>query len=158
MRCAALRCSHEGWELKYLKYSVRLLADPEIDWGWNLTVQGIWAVLGIGCGGGVLAELARWYSLREAARWPHYATRVRYWVITALMVLSGGCLAVLYGVTEPRSALLIANIGASAPLIIKALAAVTPPGAAGPIPEFAPANPQEGLPPLRAIVDFVAGR
>ena len=124
----------------------------------RVTVQGVWAVFGVGCSGGVLAELARWYSLREAVRWPDYSRRARYWVVTALMMMAGGGLAVLYGVTQPQSAVLIANVGASAPLIIKALASVAPPAAPNTTPEFAPADGKTVVDGWHGLIDFIAGR
>jgi hypothetical protein len=77
----------------------------------------------LGIIGGALAELLKWYQLRESPNFPVYATTFRYWLITALMIIAGGILAVVHGVnaTEP---LLAVNIGVSAPLIIKGLAAV----------------------------------
>jgi len=92
-----------------------------------MIISGFWLVFGCGCLGGILAEVAKWSALREASEFPAYCRKARYWVITAIMVSAGGVLSVLYG-TEARNAMLVLNIGASAPLIIRSLAATAPSG------------------------------
>ena len=124
-----------------------------------MTVSGFVPVFLVACLGGVLAELLRWYQLRESTHFPDYARGPVYWVVTVLMILAGGVLAVLYG-TEPKSAILVLHIGLSAPLIIKTLAETK----AAPM-EVVAASPQ--LPGRSmagkarhpaSILDFVAGR
>jgi hypothetical protein len=84
-----------------------------------------WTVFGLGIVGGLLAEALKWYQLRESIKPPDYLKSALYWIVTLLMALSGGGLAVINngGSTSPILAL---NIGISAPLILKGLAALTP--------------------------------
>lgn len=91
-----------------------------------MILSGFVAVVAVGAIGGGFAELLRWYGLRESENLPAYSSSVFYWLVSGLMMLGGGVLAAFYG-TENVSAILVANIGASAPLIIKALAQTTPP-------------------------------
>jgi hypothetical protein len=131
-----------------------------------MTVDGFGAIFGVACLGGVLAELAKWYSLRESPNFPDYARSARYWVITALVAMAGGVLAVLYGVDEPKNAVLVLNIGASAPLIIMALASTQPDNAtsAGRPPATDPGHGGYGMAdetaaePAPSIGRFLAGR
>ena len=87
-----------------------------------MQIQGFWQVFLVGAFGGFLVELLRWYKLKESPSLPDYASRRIYWVLTVLMILAGGGLAVLYGL-GPINAVTVANIGASAPALIGALAA-----------------------------------
>lgn len=106
-----------------------------------------WLIFGYGFVGGVLAELLKWYQLRESATPPAYLNSARYWILTVLMTLAGGLLAAVQNASTP---LLAINIGISAPLILKALAAVTPIQP----PRAAPG----GLPPKARLIDMIAGR
>lgn len=100
----------------------------------------------LGALGGALAELLKWFQLREAQVWPAYSKSVGYWIITVLMVLSGGVLAWAYGLDANR-ALLAINVGITAPLIIKGLAAAVP---------AAPGT--RNLESQPSIMDILAGR
>jgi hypothetical protein len=108
-----------------------------------MVVSGAVPTFAVACFGGLLVELLKWYSLRESPNLPLYAKNPIYWAITALMILAGGGLALLYG-TDPKSPLLVANIGISAPLIIKAFAD-TKPKITPQIEEYGPATPGFGF-------------
>jgi hypothetical protein len=119
-----------------------------------MTISGVIPVFLCGFFGGFLAELLKWYQLRESINFPAYARGPVYWIISLLMISAGGCLATLYG-TEPKNAILVLHIGLSAPLIIKALAETraNPSGQSPSLP---------GRPMSRAggptILSFLAGR
>lgn len=128
-----------------------------------MTISGFVAVFLCACLGGSLAELLRWYQVRESAHFPEYARRPIYWVVTLLMILAGGVLAVLYG-TEPKSAMLVLHIGLSAPLIIKSLAetkAAVPQTESMAPPPSLPGRSMAGTRPDRgpaSVLEFIAGR
>ena len=86
-----------------------------------MMVSGLGQIFLLACFGGVLAELLKWHGLRESPELPVYARSAFYWTLTALMVLAGGGVAVLYG-TDSKNALLVVQIGLSAPLLLRALA------------------------------------
>lgn len=109
-----------------------------------MTVSGFGSTFLFACAGGVLAELLRWYKLREASQLPVYTRSPFYWALTLLMVLAGGFLAVLYG-TESKNAILVVQIGLSAPLLLRVLADQSlPEGEGAPKP---PQIPGYGLRP-----------
>ncbi|MGH3006114.1 MAG: hypothetical protein ACRDOS_09510 [Gaiellaceae bacterium] len=126
-----------------------------------MTVSGFGATFLLACTGGVLAELLRWYNLREATELPQYVRSPFYWALTALMVLAGGFVAVLYG-TDSKNAILVVQIGLSAPLLLRVLADQSLPedtrGRESPrVPGYgldAPAQPDRSLRARR----FLAGR
>jgi hypothetical protein len=108
-----------------------------------MMISGMAPTFALACFGGLLVELLKWYSLRESPNLPAYAKNPVYWAITALMVLAGGGLALLYG-TDSKSSLLVVNIGISAPLIIKAFAD-TKPKTSPQIEDHGPATPGFGF-------------
>lgn len=135
-----------------------------------MTISGILPTFLVGCFGGLLGEMVKWYQLKDSAHMPDYARNALYWIITVLMILSGGGLALLYGV-DLKNALLVANIGLSAPLIIKALAGIIPVETA-PASQPVPVGPsvelhRETVLPERSattrvspnsVINFLAGR
>ncbi len=111
-----------------------------------------WTTFALGIIGGLMAEVLKWYQLRESPTPPVYLKSVMYWVITVVMALVGGLLAVIQNV-PPSQPVLALNIGISAPLILKGLAAVTP---IKPVTETAPSFGTETR--KASIVDMIAGR
>lgn len=92
-----------------------------------LALHSVWTVFLVGFCGGFLGEVLSLYELRhtDPANLPKYLTSKFYWAMSALMAFLGGGLAILYGFKDVN-AILVVNIGASAPLIIKSLAANAP--------------------------------
>ena len=86
-----------------------------------MQVTGILSVFLCGVFGGFLGELLKWYNLRTSKNLPIYLKSAFYWIITILIIISGGGLTVLYG-CQDVNAILAVNIGLSCPLIIRALA------------------------------------
>ena len=83
-------------------------------------------LISLGLAGGAAAELLKWYGIRESLHegLPDYAKTVAYWLVTAAMVGAGGLLVFVHQASADikLSPLLALNIGASAPLILGALA------------------------------------
>ena len=86
-----------------------------------MILNGFWEVFLAGLFGGVLGELMKWYRLRTSNNLPTYLKSFFYWLITMLIIISGGVLTILYG-TFDVNAILAVNIGLSSPLIIQTLA------------------------------------
>lgn len=79
--------------------------------------------------GGILAELLGLFKIRQQspATLPVWIKSPFYWIVTALMILAGGALVIIYlrsGVSI--QAIVAVNLGASAPLLIGTLVAQTP--------------------------------
>jgi len=83
-----------------------------------MTVSGVWTIFSLGFFGGFLGELIKWYKIRESKNLPDYLTSYFYWLITILIMISSGILAVLYG-TETKNAIQVVNIGITSPLLIQ---------------------------------------
>lgn len=83
-------------------------------------------IIGLGIVGGLLAELLRWYKLRDSPSLPVYLKSRRYWIVTILMIFAGGFIAWLYGEIGSLNAILAVNVGASAPLILAGLLKTPP--------------------------------
>jgi hypothetical protein len=128
-----------------------------VETGW---MTFLWAA-----GGGLAAEALRWWRLLRAQQegatinLPVYARSVLYWALTAVIVLSGGMLAVAYVASgQTLGPILAVNVGASAPLIIQGLAASAPSGLR---PSAASAAPQGAGAPRHAtpsVGNFLRGR
>ena len=63
-----------------------------------MIVSGAKEIFLVGCLGGVLAEIARWFELRTSPGFPAYAREFKYWAATICMIVAGGLLAIAYGV------------------------------------------------------------
>jgi hypothetical protein len=80
--------------------------------------------------GGLLAELLGLFELRRQAPQdlPRWLKSPFYWVITVLMICAGGLLVIVYLESDiPLKPILSVNVGASAPLLIRAFISQTPP-------------------------------
>ena len=89
----------------------------------------------VAMGGGLAGEFLGIWGLRkeEPKGLPHWLTSRFYWACVLGMALAGGCLALLYRWQgEEPGPILTANIGASAPLILAALASRSPHVPTGP--------------------------
>ena len=84
----------------------------------EVLLQPLWGVAG-----GVIAELVRWYGIRDELHkgLPEWASR-GYWVITTVMVLAGGFLVLMHQSSGVEmNPVLAVNVGASAPTILSVL-------------------------------------
>lgn len=85
-----------------------------------------------GLAGGLVLEVVHWYAMRREIEFPKYARSPFYWIVSVLMALAGGGLALLYfgGRAEGIVAL---HVGLSAPLILQKLTTTVArtPGAKG---------------------------
>jgi len=78
--------------------------------------------------GAFFAELLGHYRLRHLVKgqFPEWISSPYYWIVTTLMMLSGGGLVFIYLASGvPIKPIIAVNIGASAPLIIGRLTAQT---------------------------------
>ena len=79
--------------------------------------------------GGCSAELLRWFRIRDQLHRgvPDWAKSLAYWVVTVLMILSGGALVLMYEYSGTSlTPALAANVGAAAPLVLSSLSANLP--------------------------------
>jgi hypothetical protein len=77
-------------------------------------------------------ELVHWYNIRRDVNFPAYATSPLYWIVTALMAIVGGGLALLYFGSQAE-VIVTFHVGLSTPLILQKLTttAANVPGAKG---------------------------
>jgi hypothetical protein len=76
-----------------------------------------------GAGGALLHEATRWVALRTENKLPAYMYKIHYWLLTLVLVATGGALA---GFMTPQTAMQALYIGISAPAIISRIGAAYP--------------------------------
>jgi hypothetical protein len=103
--------------------------------------------------GGIFGELLKWYAMRESPNLPEYVRSPFYWIVTLLMVLAGGGLVMIQGVS-PENPWLAINVGITAPLILKGFASAVP--VKTPSQGGISFSPDER--PKPGVIDFIAGR
>ena len=80
----------------------------------------LYEFLGGACGGAIV-EIMHWHRIARRGRWPQYARRPRYWIVTALMIAAGGI--VTAAVSSPASSFMqLLLIGVAAPQLIESAA------------------------------------
>ncbi|WP_133126013.1 hypothetical protein [Pseudohalioglobus lutimaris] len=90
-----------------------------------MVLEGAWSVFGLGCAGGIAAEVLHWWNLRQAEKLPIYAKKAFYWSITIVMILLGGFVSWLYfGATA--EGIVAFHVGLSTPLLLQKLVASIP--------------------------------
>lgn len=88
-----------------------------------MVISGFWLVFAFGSIGAGVAEVHKWYMLRESPNLPAYARSMFYWLVTFALAISGGFIAAAYGY-DNANAIEKIQIGLSTPLAVKALASV----------------------------------
>lgn len=77
--------------------------------------------LAIGACGALIAEILHWHRIARHGRWPQYSTSWPYWLITVLVILSGGI--VTAAVSNPGSSLLqLLLLGIAGPQLLQSAA------------------------------------
>jgi hypothetical protein len=74
----------------------------------------------VGLAGGAVLELVHWYNIRRDEHFPTYAASPLYWIVTALMAVVGGVLAVIYFGSQAEP-IVTFHVGLSTPLILQKL-------------------------------------
>lgn len=70
-------------------------------------------------------ELLHWWNLRTQRRWPAYAGSMKYWVLTAMMVLIGGAVS-WFQLGGRAEAVIAFELGVTAPLLLQKLTGAVP--------------------------------
>ena len=78
-----------------------------------------------GMGGGAANEILHWWGLRKSSKFPKYATRVFYWVITVMMIILGGFIAALQ-LGKGGEPFIAFQIGILAPMLLKKIGSSVP--------------------------------
>ena len=90
-----------------------------------MDVEGAQTVFALGCAGGICNEVLHWWNVRRDADFPAYARKIRYWVVTVLMILLGGFVAYLF-CGDVTTALAPFQIGLTTPMLLQRLARAAP--------------------------------
>lgn len=90
-----------------------------------MVIDGGLAVFGVGCSGGVVAELLHWWGLRQTDKLPDYSQSIIYWGVTLAMVVAGGFIAWLY-FGNTAEGIVALHVGISTPLILQKLVTTAP--------------------------------
>jgi hypothetical protein len=98
-----------------------------------MSLDQSWEVFAVGFIGGIFLELLHWYNIYRTPEFPDYARFPKYWIVSFLMAVAGGLVAVFYFGARTE-AMIALHVGLSTPLILQklALTAAAPPGAKGP--------------------------
>jgi hypothetical protein len=98
-----------------------------------MTLNSTLQIFLVGFFGGLLLELVHWYALFKQDRSTTFIRNPVYWVISLLMAVAGGGLAVLYFGSRAEGIVAL-HVGLSAPLILQKLVTTVAdvPGAKGP--------------------------
>lgn len=85
--------------------------------------MNIWGGFVYGVFGGLVSEIVGLYKFRRFSKLPVWLRLRSYWIITSLMILSGGILVCIYIKSDIElTPILAVNVGISAPLILGRLA------------------------------------
>ena len=61
-----------------------------------MTISGNLPIFLIGCFGGLIGEVLKWFQLRESPNLPTYSRNVFYWFITVLLFSMASTIEMLY--------------------------------------------------------------
>lgn len=81
----------------------------------------IWAFIG-----GIALEFIHWYGKRRDPQMPVYARSIKYWLITALMIVFGCIITYLMQLQRPLTQINSFALGFAAPSVIHKIAIFLP--------------------------------
>src|SRR5580700_10883585 len=90
-----------------------------------MALDNLWVVFLVGTLGGAFAELLHWWNLRQQEVLPAYVKRPFYWIVTVLLMVAGGGMAVLYFGAR-ADGMIVLHVGAGTPLILQKLVTSIP--------------------------------